>query len=90
MKYPPHDPYRFTTSDGLYDPDKSNGKRAESALKALEAFQQFNRISDDPLAEATDLICNIMHLVHFLGGNPLDCLYMAHSHFHAEASLCPH
>jgi len=85
IDFPPHDPNRFQTTDGLCDPKQTNGIRAENARKALKTFQQLCRMSDDPISAASDLICNLLHHVHGLGLDPMDTVSSALDHFRAEA-----
>lgn len=61
---PAHDPNRYQTTDGLDNPDCTNGARAFLALKALERFQEVCNMVEDVDVATSDLICDLLHLVH--------------------------
>lgn len=64
---PAHDPDRFETTDGLDNPDCTNGDRAEMALEALDCFQAACSMTEDVDTVASDLVCALLHLVHSHG-----------------------
>jgi hypothetical protein len=90
---PPHDPARFETADGLEDPDCANGDRAAVAAGSLAAFQKSCGMDEDVETAASDLICNLLHLVHANHRDPLSVLHSGIRHFLAEAgqadARCP-
>jgi len=65
-----HDPGRYETTDGLDNPDCTNGDRASMALEALDCFQEACNMVEDVDTAASDLICNLLHLVHSRGFDP--------------------
>jgi len=46
------------------NPDCTNGVRAFMALKALERFQEVCDMVEEIDTAASDLICDLLHLVH--------------------------
>lgn len=82
---PPHNPDRFKTTDGFDNPDCTNGARAEMALKALEFFQEACSMTEAGDAAASDLVCDLLHLVHSLGFDPRTVLQNGLGHFICEA-----
>lgn len=64
---PAHDPDRFETTDGLDNPDCTNGDRADMALEALDCFQVACSMTEDVDTAASDLVCALLHLVHSRG-----------------------
>jgi hypothetical protein len=85
LSIPPHNPERFETTDGYEDPDCTNGKRAAFATTALDVFQKTCRMTEETETAAADLICDLLHLVHASGSQPLATLESALGHFIAEA-----
>lgn len=81
---PAHDPDRFETTDGLDNPDCTNGDRAGMALEALDCFQRACSMTEAVDTAAADLICDLMHLVH-ADDDPWDVLQSAIRHFLCEA-----
>jgi hypothetical protein len=82
---PPHDPTRYETIDGFEDPKCTNGDRVSTSAGALEAFQKSCGMSEDVETAATDLICDLLHLVHSNDRDPLDVLRSGIRHFLCEA-----
>lgn len=67
---PPHDPERYAATDGLDNPGCTNGDRAASVQEALDCFQCTCGMEEDIDTAASDLICNLLHLVHSQGHDP--------------------
>ena len=82
---PAHEEDRFETVDGYDNPDCTNGLRAQFARAALETFQQACHMKEAPDTASADLICDLLHLVHAEGFEPLQILESALAHFAAEA-----
>jgi hypothetical protein len=82
---PPHDPARFQTTDGLDEPDRTNGFRAEEAKAALIAIHGFNSYEQDTDCSITDQITNLLHLAHAEGYDVRQTLETALQNFLAEA-----
>ena len=86
LPLPPHDPDRSATTDGLDNPDCTNGMRADFAAEALDVFQRAcHMVGEDPDVASADLICDLLHHVHGHGYNPIEVLENAVVHFAAEA-----
>ena len=85
LSIPPHNPERFETTDGYDNPDCTNGRRATFANTALDVFQNSCSMTEDVDTAAADLICDLLHLVHASGRQPLGTLESALGHFIAEA-----
>jgi hypothetical protein len=86
MKLPPHDPHRVVSTDGLWDPDLSNGLRAESAKSAALHYHRLRDFNCDEATCALDLLTDTLHYLHSLGNDPLDALARAKVHFEQEIS----
>jgi hypothetical protein len=82
---PPHDPARFQTTDGLDEPDRTNGFRAEEAKAALIAIHGFSSYEQDADCSITDQITNLLHLAHAEGYDVRQTLETALQNFLAEA-----
>jgi hypothetical protein len=82
---PPHDPARFQTTDGLDEPDCTNGFRAEEAKAALIAIHGFSSYEQDRDCSITDQITNLLHLAHAEGYDVRQTLETALENFLAEA-----
>jgi hypothetical protein len=82
---PPHDPARFQTTDGLDEPDRTNGLRAEEAKEALLAIHGFSSYEQDRDCSITDQITNLLHLAHAEGPDVRQTLETAVRNFLAEA-----
>jgi hypothetical protein len=86
LKLAAHDPDRSATTDGLDNPDCTNGMRADWAAKALEVFQRACQMEgEDADVAAADLICDLLHHVHGQGYDPEEVLENGLRHFEAEA-----
>lgn len=84
---PAHDPDRYETTDGLDNPDCTNGERAEMALQALDCFQNVCGMDEDVDTAASDLVCNLLHLVHSRGFKPMLVLQNGLGSFICEAEF---
>lgn len=82
---PEHDPDRFETTDGSDNPDCTNGDRASLAQEALDCFQEACNMVEDVDTAASDLICNLMHLVHSHGFDPKLVLQYGLANFLCES-----
>lgn len=82
---PAHEGDRFETRDGYDNPDCTNGMRANFARAALETFQQACHMEESIDTASADLICDLLHLAHAEGFEPLQILESALGHFAAEA-----
>lgn len=82
---PAHDPDRFETTDGLENPDCTNGDRADMALEALDCFQVACSMTEGVDTAASDLVCALLHLVHSHGFDPRMVLQNGLGHFICEA-----
>jgi hypothetical protein len=82
---PPHDPARFQTTDGLDEPDRTNGFRAEEAKASLIAIHGFSSYEQDKACSITDQITNLLHLAHAEGHDVRQTLETALQNFLAEA-----
>jgi hypothetical protein len=81
----PYDSYRWETTDGLDNPDCTNGVRVDFAAKALDSFQNACGMNEAVDIATADLIGDLLHLVHSFGYEPLAILESALEHFSAEA-----
>ena len=81
---PSHDPDRFESTDGYDDPNCNNGKRAAFAKEALDVFQRTCHMTEEVPTAAADLICDLLHLVHAGGDEPIAVIEAAIVHFVAE------
>jgi hypothetical protein len=82
---PSHDPNRFESTDGYDDPNCTNGRRAAFAKEALDVFQRTCHMTEEVPTAAADLICDLLHLVHAGGDEPIAVIEAAIGHFVAEA-----
>ena len=82
---PPHDPNRHETNDGLDNHNCTNGMRVNFTVDALKVFQKTCYMDEETEVATSDLICDLLHLVHSLGCNPKNVLESALTHFLAEA-----
>jgi hypothetical protein len=82
---PPHDPARFQTTDGLDEPDRTNGVRADEAKAALIAIDGLSSYEQDTVCSITDQITNLLHLAHAEGHDVTQTLETALQNFLAEA-----
>lgn len=87
MNLPPHAPARVVATDGFFDPDCSNGMRAESARAAVEYYQNSRGMDEDAVLNTTDLITDLLHYLHSLGDDPLMVLQKAGEYFEREAGV---
>lgn len=83
---PPHDPERYQTTDGLDEPDATNGWRAEQALVALRCFARENHYPENDDTALPDLLSNLLHLAHARVQEPGGVLTTALRNFLAEAA----
>lgn len=82
---PPHNPARYETTDGFENPKCNNGERAAMAAESLAVFQKKCGMTEDIETAATDLICDLLHLVHANDHDPRDILLASIRHFLCEA-----
>ena len=87
MQLPPHDPARVVATDGFWDPDCTNGLRAESARAAVEHYQISRGMDADDLVNSIDLMTDLLHHLHSVGENPIAALEKARHHFEIETGL---
>jgi hypothetical protein len=71
---PTHDPARYETSDGFDNPSCTNGDRAAFATEALDTFQKICNMEEDVETAASDLICDLLHLLHANNRDPVSVL----------------
>lgn len=89
---PAHGPARYETTDGFENPKCTNGDRASFAVEALNTFQKACGMDEDIDTAASDLICDLLHLLH---ANNHDLLPVLHRGIHgflceaAEITLTP-
>ncbi len=81
---PPHDPARYQTTDGLDEPDRTNGLRVVQGISALRFFERENHYHERDYSSTADLICNLLHLAHARGQEPSEILTTALCNFLAE------
>ena len=86
MNLPLHDPHRVVPTDGFWDPDLSNGLRAESAKCATLHYHQIRDLKCDQTACALDLLTDMLHYLHSLGEDPFEALARAKVYFEQEIS----
>ena len=84
-KLPPHNSARYQTTDGLDEPDRTNGLRAEEAKAAFIAIHGFSSYEQDTDCSITDQITNLLHLAHAEGYDVRQTLETALQNFLAEA-----
>jgi hypothetical protein len=82
---PPHDPFRYQSTDGFDNPRCTNAHRADFAAQALRAFQQACAMVEDIDTAAADLICDLLHLLHANHHDPLPVLQFGIQDFLCEA-----
>lgn len=78
---PPHDSDRTATTDGLDNPDVSNGMRAENGRAHATAGNE----KDPGQEELSDIICNVLHYAHSREMDIPELLASAALTFSAEA-----
>lgn len=86
---PAHDPARHQTTDGLDNPRCTNAHRAEFAAQALHTFQQACAMVEAIDTAASDLICDLFHLLHANKHDPNPTLQSALHSFLCEAGELP-
>ena len=79
VDYPPFDPDRFATMDGVEDDTVTNGMRAE------EARELAGPMEDTDESNFVDLITDLLHLAHSMGLSPDLVARCAIRNFHNEA-----
>ena len=82
---PPHNPTRYETTDGFDNPNCTNGDRAAMAAESLAVFQKECGMAEEMETAASDLICDLLHLVHANDHDPRDILLAGIRHFLCEA-----
>lgn len=82
---PPHDPARYETTDGFDNPKCTNGERASLATEVLDTFQKISNMDEDLETTASDLICDLFHLLHANNIVPLPVLQSGIHAFLCEA-----
>lgn len=82
---PSYDRNRFETLDGYDNPNCNNLMRAGFTIEALAVFQKACHMNEEPNVAVSDLICDLLHLVHSLDFNPKNVLENALTNFLAEA-----
>lgn len=82
---PPHDPARYETTDGFDNPTCTNGERASLAAEVLDTFQEICDMDEDVETAASDLICDLLHLLHANNIDPLPVLQRGIHAFLCEA-----
>lgn len=85
MQLPPHDPARVVSTDGFWDPECTNGLRAESARAMVEHYQISRGMDADAPVNSIDLMTDLLHHLHSLGEDPIAALNQARRHFETEA-----
>jgi hypothetical protein len=85
MHLVPHDPARVVATDGFWDPDCTNGLRAGSARAAVEYYRASRGMDEDIVINSIDLITDLLHLLHAVGGDPMTAWEKARGHFEMEA-----
>lgn len=86
MNLPPHDPELVVTTDGFWDPDATNGLRAQSARDAMLHYQMQRRLDGDEATSTIDLITDLLHHLHARGDDPLAALDKARQYFESEVT----
>ena len=86
---PPHNPERFEKVGGLGNPKLTNGLRAGLARRALITFHSTCHMTEEMSVTASDLICDLLHLIHASGYNPATIVESAIEDFIAEAGEIP-
>ena len=82
---PAHDPDRYETTDGFDNPNCTNGARATFASEALDSFQKACCMVEDIDTAASDLICDLLHLLHANNYDLLPVLQIGIQDFLCEA-----
>jgi hypothetical protein len=85
MHLPPHNPHLVVPTDGFLDPDATNGLRARSARSAVLYYQNERAFDNEETTSATDLLTDLLHLLHSQGKDPISAIEKAREHFLAEA-----
>jgi len=81
MQFPPHNPQLVVPTDGFFDPDASNGFRANSAASAVSYYQSERGLDDNPITCSIDLLTDILHFLHSQNENPIQAIDRARNHF---------
>ena len=84
MQLPPHDPQLVVPTDGFFDPDASNGLRANSAASAVSYYQSARDLDCNPITCAIDLLTDILHFLHSQNQDPIQAIDRARDHFFNE------
>lgn len=87
---PAHDPSRYETTDGFDNPRCTNGDRASFAHEALDAFQKICNMDEDLEIASSDLICDLLHLLHAHNRSSLPVIHNAIHAFLCEAGEIRH
>jgi len=84
-KIPEHDPSRYETTDGLDNARCTNGHRALFAAEALDSFQSVCGMDENVDTAVSDLICDLLHLLHSKNCDPSSSLRNGIEGFLCEA-----
>lgn len=82
---PSYDPDRFESLDGYDNPNCTNKMRAGFTTEALDIYEQTCVMNEEPDVAISDLIADLLHLVHSSGYSPKEVLEKALTNFIAEA-----
>lgn len=85
IKLPAHDPKLVVFTDGYWDPDATNGMRAQSAQSAILHYRLNRSFDSNEATCAVDLITDILHHLHSLGEDPFAALDKSRGFFESEA-----
>jgi hypothetical protein len=85
MNLPPHDPNLVVPTDGILDPDLSNGLRARSARDAMLHYNRERGFDSDEVTCTIDLLTDLLHFLHSLGEDPIEGIEKAREYFEDEA-----
>ena len=86
MNLSPHDPLLVVPTDGYWDPDATNGLKAQSAREAMLHYHRARGFDSDEAICTVDLLTDLLHHLHALGENPFAALDQARKYFEAEAT----
>ncbi len=81
----PHDSERAYSLDGFSDPNVTNGKRVERVSALLLEYRNPNGLESETAECVTDLVVDLMHLLHSKSVDPLVIMERAKGHFLEEA-----
>jgi hypothetical protein len=84
MNLPPHEPSLVVPTDGYADPDATNGLRARSAQSAMLHYHRERGFDSDEATCTVDLITDLLHHLHSIGGDPFVALEKSRRFFEAE------